>query len=156
MFACPLRAWAVPALVAFQVRGTARILDRGWESCLSFDGLADILDRPEFCARFLAWFQASGTNPKTLQDRCMEIQSHRPDQDARPERGHTVDDYSVPQLRSLGRSRLGSLPTDHRAARGLPCSVLGTFNGSLSLAVPQAVQASNASDALADLRSTII
>ena len=56
------------------------LMARYW---LTFDGLAELLDKiPGARAAFLSWFQTMATNPKTLQNRCMEIQRLRPDLEA--------------------------------------------------------------------------
>ena len=56
------------------------LMARYW---LSFDGLGEFLgDLPPMRAGFLAWFTGCATSPKTLQNRCMEIQRRRPELDA--------------------------------------------------------------------------
>ena len=50
---------------------------------IQFDGLAHVLgDRAD---AFLDWLERHATSPKTLQNRCMEIQTERPDLEAPPE-----------------------------------------------------------------------
>jgi hypothetical protein len=50
---------------------------------LEFDGLAEVLDGK--AEEFGAWLAEKATSPKTLQNRCMEIQNRRPDLEAPPE-----------------------------------------------------------------------
>jgi hypothetical protein len=49
---------------------------------LEFDGLAEVLDGK--AEEFGAWLTEKATSPKTLQNRCMEIQNRRPDLEAPP------------------------------------------------------------------------
>ena len=46
------------------------------------DGSEFLGDLPAMRAGFLACFIGCATSPKTLQNRCMEIQRRRPDRDA--------------------------------------------------------------------------
>lgn len=56
------------------------LMARYW---IEFDGLDEFLgDLPAMRAGFLAWFVGLATSPKTLQNRCMEIQRRRPVLDA--------------------------------------------------------------------------
>ena len=50
---------------------------------LEFDGLAEILDGK--ADAFKQWLIDNATSPKTLQNRCMEIQNKHPDLEAPPE-----------------------------------------------------------------------
>jgi len=54
-----------------------RAIGRYW---LNFDGLTHVLgDKAD---TFLDWLERHATSPKTLQNRCMEIQNDRPDLEA--------------------------------------------------------------------------
>jgi hypothetical protein len=53
------------------------LMARYW---LLFDGLGELVDGQQDA--FSNWFIGSATSPKTLQNRCMEIQRRRPDLDA--------------------------------------------------------------------------
>ena len=59
------------------------LMARYW---MAFDGLDEFLgDLPAMRSGFLAWFVGLATSPKTLQNRCMEIQKRRPGLDAAAE-----------------------------------------------------------------------
>ena len=50
---------------------------------LEFDGLADVLgDKAD---AFREWFVRSATSPKTIQNRCMEVQNDHPELEASKE-----------------------------------------------------------------------
>lgn len=51
-----------------------RVVGRYW---IEYDGLAGLLG--EKADLFLEWLEQHATSPKTLQNRCMEIQNARPD-----------------------------------------------------------------------------
>lgn len=57
-----------------------RLLALFW---LEFDGLAEVLE--DKADRFVEWFVRSATSPKTLQNRCGEVQNENPDLEASKE-----------------------------------------------------------------------
>lgn len=59
-----------------------RLIARYW---LTFDGLGDFLGLDALGTAFVQWASARATSPKTIQNRCMEIQNRRPDLEAQPE-----------------------------------------------------------------------
>jgi hypothetical protein len=58
------------------------LIARYW---LHFDNLPLVLLADDFVTAFIDWMQHSATSAKTLQNRCMEIQSAEPDLDADPD-----------------------------------------------------------------------
>lgn len=70
-----------------------RLIARYW---LTYDGLDDFLGLDSLTTAFIHWMAARATSPKTIQNRCMEIQNRRPDLEANPQ----VEDWRQAQSRA--------------------------------------------------------